>query len=86
MLCTFCFSKNGNSPADAREQANRTGNAVLFFEGIFRYVLFPDDDTLYEYTTKNEVFDLERNKLRNDFIGHYGIDPEASGSNDEVTK
>lgn len=78
MLCTFCYSKDGKSPADAKEQANRTGKAVLFFEGIFRYVLFPDDDSLYEYTTKDEVFDLERKKLRNDIIKHYGVDPETT--------
>lgn len=77
MLCTFCFSKDGKGTDDARAQANETGNAVLFFEGDFRYVLFPDDDTLYDYTTKNDVFDLEIKKLRNDIIKLTGVDPET---------
>lgn len=77
MIFTFCFSNDGKTPSDAREQANRTGDAVLFLEGIFRYVLFPGDDTLYEFTTKDEVFDLNRKKSRNDIIKHYGVDPDT---------
>lgn len=74
---TFCFSIDGKGADDAREQANRTGDAVLFFEGIFRYVLLPNDPTLYEYTTKEDVFDLSRKVLRNYIIKEYGIDPET---------
>jgi hypothetical protein len=77
-ICTFCFASKGETPADARQKANRTGNAVLFFEGIFRYALFPNDDNLYEYTTKDDVFDLERKKIRNDIIKQFGIDPDTS--------
>lgn len=76
MICTFCFASKGQNPSDAREQANKTGNPVLFFEGIFRYALFPGDDALYEFTRKEDVFDLHRKKLRNDIIKQYGVDPE----------
>lgn len=76
MLCNFCFSKDGKGTDDARTLANRTGKAVLFFEGVFRYVLFPYDPTLYEYTTKEDVFDLERKLLRNRIIKEFGVDPE----------
>lgn len=68
MILTFCFSKDGETADDAREQANKTGNAVLFFEGIFRYVLFPNDNTLYDYTTKDDVFSLMQRKLENEII------------------
>lgn len=76
-VCSFCFAKDGRGTDDARAQANKTGNAVLFFEDIFRYVVFPEDDTLYEYTTKEDVFDLERKLLRNYIIKEYGVDPET---------
>lgn len=86
MLCTFCFSAKGKSPADAKEQANKTGKPVLFFEGIFRYVLFPNDDNIYEYTTKDEVFDLNKKKIRNDIIKQFRVDPDSLQPTDEVTK
>lgn len=82
-VCTFCFAKDGKGTDDARAQANRTGNAVLFFEDIFRYVLFPDDPTLYDYTTKEDVFDLERKILRNYIIKEYRADPETYKPGDE---
>lgn len=84
MLCTFCFSKDGKTPSDAKEQPTRTGQAVLFFEGIFRYVLFPHDNTIYEYPTKDDVFDLELKKLRNDIIRQFGVDPETTQPGDRL--
>lgn len=79
MICTLCFAKNGKGTDDARAQANRTGEAVLFFEGIYRYALLPGDDTLYDYSTKEDVFDLDRKILRNQIIREYGVDPETYG-------
>lgn len=76
MICAMCFSKDGKTFSDAIAQATKSKNAVLFFEGIFRYVAFPDDNNCYEYTTKDEVFDLERKKLRNDIIKIHGVDPD----------
>jgi hypothetical protein len=76
MIFTMCFSKDGKTFSDAIAQATKSNKAVLFFEGIFRYVAFPDDNNCYEYTTKDEVFDLMRKKLRNDIIKVHGIDPE----------
>ncbi len=77
MEFTFCFSMDSKTHTDAKEQANRTRKAVIFLEGIFRYVLFPDDDNLYEYTTKDEVFSLEKRKMRNDIIKKFGVDPDT---------
>lgn len=75
MTLSLCFSLDGNTPVDAKEQATRTGHPVLFFEGIFRYILFPGDATLYDYSTKEDVFNLEIKRLRQFIIEQYGIDP-----------
>lgn len=76
MIVSFCFSLDGKTPMDAKQQATQTGHPVLFFEGIFRYILFPGDDALYDYSTKEDVFNLEIKQLRHFIIEHYGIDPE----------
>lgn len=76
MVCTFCFASDGKEPHDARQQANKTGKPVLFFEGVHRYVLFPDDETLYDYTHREDIASLELKKLRNDMIRKFGVDPE----------
>lgn len=55
MKCTFCFASKGKLSHDAHEQADRTGNPVLFFEGVFRYLCLPDDQKLYDFTTKEDV-------------------------------
>lgn len=76
MIFTFCFASDGKTPGDAREQANLTGEIVLFLEGIFRYVLLPKDDTLYDYTTREDVARFEKTQLRKYIIEHYGVDPD----------
>lgn len=55
MRVTFCFASAGKTPADAKEQATRTGEPVIFFEGVFRYLCFPNDPKLYDYTTKEQI-------------------------------
>lgn len=76
MLVSFCFSKDGRNADDARDQANATGHPVLFFEGVFRYLLLPDDETLYDYTYKEDIFETDKKVHRYNFIRAFGQDPD----------
>lgn len=58
MKFTFCFAKNGKTPIDAKDQATLTGYPVLFFDGIFRYICFPNDHRLYDFTTREDVANI----------------------------